>query len=64
MPRPPKPDFLVQYEEWIKSGPPQCCHTCDHFAGDGKCFAFSMYPPVSFVNTQGQCAAWSMEVPF
>lgn len=64
MKRPPKPDFLVQYEEWVKNGPPQCCHTCDHFAGDGKCFAFNMYPPVDFVNSQGQCAAWSREVPF
>lgn len=64
MKRLPKPDFLVQYEEWIKNGPPQCCHTCDHFAGDGKCFAFNMYPPADFVNSQGQCAAWSWEVPF
>jgi hypothetical protein len=64
MKRLPKPDFLMQYEEWINAGPPQCCHTCDHFSGNGKCFKFGMYPPVEFVNSQGQCAAWSSEVPF
>ena len=64
MQMPPKPDFLVQYEEWMNAGPPKCCHTCDHFGGTGQCFAFKMHPPVSFINSHGQCASWSQEVPF
>lgn len=64
MPRQPKPDFLVQYEEWLRAGPPQCCHTCDHYSGEGICFAFEMEPPADFVNSVGQCESWSWEVPF
>lgn len=64
MTRPPKPDFLVQYEEWTKAGPPQCCHTCDHYGGDGRCFIFKMEPPIEFVNSAGNCDSWSWEVPF
>jgi hypothetical protein len=64
MSRPPKPDFLIQYEEWRQAGPPQCCHTCDHFGGRGECFIFGTYPPAEFVNSQGQCDSWSQEVPF
>ena len=64
MPRPPKPEFLVQYEEWISAGPPQCCHTCDHYGGNGQCFMFKIQPPAEFVNSQGQCESWSQEVPF
>lgn len=62
--RPPKPDFLTRYEEWLRLGPPQCCHTCDHYAGDGRCYHFNHYPPVEFVNSQGQCPSWSREIPF
>ena len=64
MSRPPKPDFLIQYEEWVRSGPPQCCHTCDHYGGNGQCFIFKIQPPAEFVTSQGQCESWSQEVPF
>jgi hypothetical protein len=62
--RPPKPDFLLQYEEWLRAGPPRCCHTCDHFSADGKCFVFGIHPPMEFVNSQGQCDKWDQELPF
>lgn len=64
MPRPPKPEFLVQYEEWMKAGPPPCCHNCDHYSADGRCFAFSMEPPAEFVNSYGKCEKWEQELPF
>lgn len=64
MSRPPKPDFLVQYEEWLNAGPPQCCHNCDHYGPKGECFIFKMHPPLEFVNSQGQCDSWEHEVPF
>ena len=64
MSRPPKPDFLIQYEEWRQAGPPQCCHTCDHYGGNGQCFIFKIQPPAEFIDSQGQCESWSQEVPF
>jgi hypothetical protein len=62
--RPDKPDFLIEYEKWVRAGPPQCCHTCDHFGGRGECFIFDTHPPAEFTNSQGQCKSWSYEVPF
>ena len=64
MARPPKPDFLLAYEEWRNAGPPRCCHTCDHFGGDGRCLLFGMIPPAEFVNSAGQCDRWEQELPF
>ena len=64
MPRPPKPDFLVQYEQWVSAGPPQCCHTCDHYSGEGRCFTFNMVPPAEFVNSFGQCEKYERMIPF
>jgi hypothetical protein len=64
MPRPAKPDFLVQYEEWVRAGPPQCCHNCISYSMDGRCYVFDMEPPADFVNSAGQCDKWEREVPF
>ena len=64
MVRPEKPSFLLEWEAWIKAGPPKCCHTCDHFGGAGQCFEFDMVPPIDFVNSQGKCDQWSREIPF
>ena len=64
MARPPKPEFLVEYEQWTKAGPPQCCHTCDHYSGEGRCLEFNMVPPAEFVNSFGRCDKWSQELPF
>lgn len=64
MPRPPKPEFLVQYEAWRDAGPPPCCHNCDHYSGEGRCFIFKIEPPIEFVNSYGKCDQWSQEIPF
>jgi hypothetical protein len=62
--RPPKPDFLVQWEKWLAMGPPRCCHTCDHFGGQGECFEFKLIPPPEFVAMQDCCPVYSRECPF
>lgn len=62
--RPPKPDFLVQYEEWLAQGPPQCCHTCDHLGGNGQCFIYNQRPPDEFFNTENACDLWERNIPF
>lgn len=64
MSRLPKPDFLVQYEQWVSAGPPECCHTCDHYSGEGRCFVFNMMVPAEFVNSFGQCEKYEQEIPF
>lgn len=62
--RPDKPDFLIEYEKWVRAGPPQCCHTCDHYGIGGECFIFNTHPPAEFTNSQGQCKSWSYDIPF
>lgn len=62
--RPPKPDFLIQWEEWFKIGPPRTCWTCDHYGGNGECFAFNLIPPPEFVAMQDCCPVYEREVPF
>lgn len=62
--RPKKPDFLIQYEEFIQNGPPQCCHKCDNYGDDGHCKEFDMRPPDEFVNSHGQCNRFVEVIPF
>ena len=62
--RPPEPEYLIQWREWIKAGPPKCCHTCDYYSGAGDCLAFDMRPPEDFAATQGACEKWIQEIPF
>lgn len=62
--RPDKPDFLKQYEEWMRAGPPKCCHTCDNFGGLGECLHFGSQPPAEFIESQDQCDQWIREIPF
>jgi len=62
--RPQKPEFLIQYEEWIKAGPPKCCHNCDSYSEQGHCLHFDMRPPEEFAATQDACPDWSLEIPF
>lgn len=64
MPRPPKPEFLVEYETWHAKGAPKCCHTCDHFSGEGFCYSFSMSPPDEFIMSQDVCPSWEQALPF
>jgi hypothetical protein len=62
--RPPEPEVVKIYKEWIKAGPPKCCHTCEHYAIDGLCIEFWMKPPAEFAAAVGECDKWQPEVPF
>jgi hypothetical protein len=62
--RPQEPKFLVEYREWVKAGPPKCCHTCEHFGNDGLCVEFFMTPPAEFAEALDLCPSWELEVPF
>ena len=62
--RPQEPKFLVDYREWVKAGPPKCCHTCEHFGNDGLCVNFFMEPPAEFAEALDLCPSWELEVPF
>jgi hypothetical protein len=64
MSRPPEPQFLVDYREWVKAGPPKCCHTCDWYEDDGKCAKYEMEPPAEFAATEDECHDWIEECPF
>jgi hypothetical protein len=52
------------YKEWIKAGPPRCCHTCEHYGTDGLCIEFWMQPPPEFAASVGECDKWQQEVSF
>jgi hypothetical protein len=64
MNRPPEPQFLIDYREWLKAGPPKCCHTCDQFNQSGHCLAFDMRPPEEFAASVDACESWEAECPF
>ena len=62
------PQNVLRYRELIEQGPPQCCHTCDHFVRDHAegaiCAKFDQTPPADFAATEGACPHWLAEVPF
>jgi len=62
--RPPEPEWLTQWREWIRAWPPKCCHTCENFNQSGHCLAFDMRPPEDFASTVDACDRWIMELPF
>lgn len=62
--RPKKPDSVVAYEEFVRKGPPRCCHTCGDYNEHGECLRFNSVPPEGFAATEGACADWVYEVPF
>jgi hypothetical protein len=62
--RPPIPEFLKQWRDWIKAGPPRCCHTCEHYKNDGRCAVFDMVPPAEFAATVDRCQQWEQEIPW
>ena len=64
MTRPPEPQFLVQWREWDRAGPPRCCHTCENYGTDGLCVEFFMKPPPEFAEAVGECPKWEQEVKF
>ena len=62
--RPSEPEFLIQWREWDKAGPPKCCFTCEHYGVDGLCVEFFMTPPEEFAATVDGCEKWEQECPF
>lgn len=64
MTRPSEPEFLIQWREWDKVGPPKCCHTCEHYGVDGLCVKFFMTPPEEFAASMDGCDKWERECPF
>jgi len=62
--KPPEPEFLKQWREWVQKGPPRCCHTCDFFGMDGECKKFNAKPDIEFLNTQDACEYWQQDIPF
>ena len=61
--RPPEPGFLIQWREWMRAGPPKCCHTCEHYGADGLCVEFFMTPPPEFAGQVDACDKWEAECP-
>ena len=62
--RPPEPEYVRLWREWIAKGPPRCCYTCEHYQHDGRCQKFDMTPPPEFASTVDQCGDWRQELPF
>jgi len=62
--RPEEPEFLIQWREIKRSGPPRVCHTCDYYSNSGNCVAFGMRPPDDFAATPDACDQWIEEIPF
>ncbi len=62
--RPPEPQFLIDYREWVKACPPKCCFTCDEYDESGHCRKFEMRPPDEFAASVEACESWEPECPF
>ncbi len=62
--RHPEPEMVTTYKQWLASGPPKCCHTCEHYGNDGQCVEFFMKPPAEFASELGACPKWEVECPF
>jgi len=62
--RPAEPQFLLDYRQWVKSGPPKCCFTCDEYDEAGHCRKFEMRPPDEFAASVDACDQWIMMIPF
>ena len=59
-----EPQMVTLYKEWIKAGPPKCCHTCEMYGTDGLCTEFFMTPPAEFAAEVDACPKWEPECPF
>ena len=64
MTRPAEPEYIVQWREWMRAGPPKCCHTCEHYSKEGYCYQYKMTPPKEFAESIGECKYWIQEIPF
>jgi hypothetical protein len=62
--RPPEPDFVKAWREWVKNGPPRCCHTCNFYSVNGECGVFHVMPPKDFAEALDECEKWEPELPF
>jgi hypothetical protein len=62
--RPPEPQFLLDYRQWLQSGPPKCCFTCDSYTNDGVCEKHQMRPPDEFAGSVDACDKWEFACPF
>jgi len=59
-----EPEVVTLYKDWVKAGPPRCCHTCEHYGTDGLCIEYWMNPPEDFAASVNACDKWQQEVPF
>lgn len=60
-----EPDYLIEYRQTVKSGPPKCCHTCDFYGKKYNfCSKFDMNPPETFVNERDACNEYIEVIPF
>jgi len=59
-----EPQFVTLWRDKIQDPTPQCCHTCDNYLDDGKCWEFDSLPPKEFAESIGVCDKWFEEIPF
>lgn len=62
--KPKPPQFLVDYLQNVRGGPPKCCASCDYYDENGKCEKFDAVPTDEFLVTEGRCVDWIEAVPF
>jgi hypothetical protein len=60
----PEPDFVTKWRAWVDAGPPKCCHTCEHYMQDGRCYIYDAPPPPEFIQTTDNCDKWIHQIPF
>ena len=59
-----EPEVLRKYREIVENGPPQVCHSCDHYTDKGWCRHYDAQPPEDFAATPDACPSWVMAPPF
>lgn len=67
MPRPPEPEYLIQWRQirLATNAIPRCCHTCENFDSEGKCSQFGETPPTDYIDYGSKdCEAYNDEIPF
>jgi hypothetical protein len=67
MSRPEEPENLKLWKRAIEAlgDKPKCCHTCDHYSGDGTCEIAGSRPPDDYVRLHSfTCKDYSKVIPF
>lgn len=60
-----EPDYLIEYRQIVKKGPPKCCHTCDFYGREYMfCTKYDTNPPEDFASTQDACPDYYEIIPF